>query len=102
MFTKNLKYIIMKQIITNNKIRFTTLINKDLLSQIKLISYFTNQKLNETINESLKIYIKDFESKNNTTLNSIIDLQNNFTPLNNPIETPSNTEIEDNKSISKK
>ena len=36
MFTKNLKYIIMKQIITNNKIRFTTLINKDLLSQIKI------------------------------------------------------------------
>ena len=92
----------MKQIITNNKRRFTTLINDDLLSQIKLISYFTNQKLNETINESLKIYIKDFESKNNTTLNSIIDLQNNFTSLNNPNEITTTTEIEDNKTTSKK
>ena len=30
--------------------RFTTLIQPNLLSQIKLISYFTNKKLNEVIN----------------------------------------------------
>ena len=29
-----------------NKKRFTTLIDDNLLSQIKLISYFTNKKLN--------------------------------------------------------
>tara|TARA_R110000737_G_scaffold352307_1_gene397757 strand:+ start:1950 stop:2228 length:279 start_codon:yes stop_codon:yes gene_type:complete len=73
----------MKSIQKSTKKRFTTLINEDLLSQIKLISYFTNQKLNECINSSLQHYINDFESKNNTTLNSIIDLQNNFTQLHN-------------------
>lgn len=92
----------MKDIKTNNKIRFTTLINKDLLSQIKLISYFTNSKLNETINSSLELYIKDFEKSNNTSLNSIIDLQNNFTSLGNPKESTNPIELENDKTISKK
>ena len=74
----------MSAIKTTEKKRFTTLIDNSLLSQIKLISYFTNQKLNETINLSLKHYIQHFEESNNTTLNSIIDLQNNFTNLSNP------------------
>ena len=39
--------------------RFTTLIQPNLLSQIKLISYFTNKKLNECINESVLNYIND-------------------------------------------
>ena len=41
--------------------RFTTLINPLLLSNIKLVSYFTNKKLYEVINESLSLYIEDFE-----------------------------------------
>ena len=48
--------------------RFTTLIQPNLLSQIKLISYFTNKKLNEVINESLSDYISNFEIQNNTKL----------------------------------
>lgn len=59
------------------KKRFTTLINPNLLSQIKLVSYFTNNTLSDTINESIKLYIKDFESKNNTQIQSIINLKNN-------------------------
>jgi len=59
------------------KKRFTTLINPNLLSQIKLVSYFTNNTLSNTINESIKLYIKDFESKNNTQIQSIINLKNN-------------------------
>ena len=39
--------------------RFTTLIQPNLLSKIKLISYFTNKKLNEVINESIEGYIKN-------------------------------------------
>ena len=41
----------MNDLNTQNPIkkRFTFLIESKLLSQIKLISYFTNQKLNETI-----------------------------------------------------
>ena len=58
--------------------RFTTLINPTLLSNIKLVSYFTNQKLYEVINDSLKLYIEDFEIKNNTKLETIINLQNTF------------------------
>ena len=65
----------------NTKKRFTTLIEDSLLSKIKLVSYFTNQKLNETINNSLSLYIKDFEEKNNTKLSNIMDLQNNFKQL---------------------
>lgn len=72
---------------TNTKKRFTTLIEDSLLSKIKLVSYFTNQKLNETINESLSLYIKDFEEKNNTKLSNIMDLQNNFKQLDKESST---------------
>ena len=58
--------------------RFTTLINPLLLSNIKLVSYFTNKKLYEVINESLELYIEDFEIKYNTKIDSIIQLQNSF------------------------
>ena len=58
--------------------RFTTLINPTLLSNIKLVSYFTNQKLYEVINDSLKLYIEDFEIKYNTKNDTIISLQNSF------------------------
>jgi hypothetical protein len=56
-----------------DKKRFTFLIESNLLSQIKLISYFTEQTLSNTINESIILFIKDFELKNNTQINSIID-----------------------------
>ena len=58
--------------------RFTTLINPTLLSNIKLVSYFTNQKLYEVINDSLKLYIEDFEIKYNTKIDTNISLQNTF------------------------
>lgn len=58
--------------------RFTTLINPTLLSNIKLVSYFTNQKLYEVINDSLELYIEDFEIKFNTKIDTIINLQNSF------------------------
>ncbi len=76
------------------KKRFTFLIESKLLSQIKLISYFTNQKLNETINKSILDYINNFEKQSNIKLDSIIDLQSNFQTLpqtnTNPTPTKSN------------
>jgi hypothetical protein len=66
---KNQKLTIQKL----NKKRFTFLIESNLLSQIKLISYLTNQTLSNTINESIILFIKDFELKNNTQINSIMD-----------------------------
>ena len=67
--------------------RFTTLVDPKLLSDIKLISYFTNLKLYECINNSMKCYIEEFESKNNTSISTIINLKNKFinddnSPLN--------------------
>ena len=59
--------------------RFTTLINPNLLSKIKLISYFTNKTLSQSINDSISLYIKDFESKNDTKIQSIINLKNSQT-----------------------
>ena len=56
--------------------RFTTLINPLILSHIKLIGYFTNRKLYEVINDSLLLMITDFESKSNTKIDDIINLQN--------------------------
>ena len=53
--------------------RFTFLIEFNLLSQIKLISFLTNQTLSNTINESIILFIKDFELKNNTQINDIMD-----------------------------
>ena len=55
--------------------RFTTLVNPTILSHIKLISYFTNQKLYEVINSSLEEHISKFEIKNKTcTLISELEL----------------------------
>ena len=76
----------MENLTTNNKKRFTTLIDNDLLSQIKLISYFTNQKLNEVINSSLQTFISNFEEENNTTISSIINLQSKFNSNNQSIK----------------
>ena len=61
---------------TNQKLekkRFTFLIESNLLSQIKLISFLTNQTLSNNINESIILFIKDFELKNNTLINNIMD-----------------------------
>lgn len=69
--------------------RFTTLVDPKLLSDIKLISYFTNLKLYECINKSMKCYIEDFELKNNTSISSIINLRNKFLE-NNTDNTPLN------------
>ena len=67
---------IKKQKTTNQKLdkkRFTFLIESNLLSQIKLISFLTNQTLSNNINESIILFIKDFELKNNTLINNIMD-----------------------------
>lgn len=61
---------------TNQKLekkRFTFLIESNQLSQIKLISFLTNKTLSNTINESITLFIKDFELKNNTQINDIMN-----------------------------
>ena len=74
--------------------RFTTLINPKILSNIKLISYFTNQKLYEVINTSLFNFVDDFEKKNDTSIQSIINLQNKFSQPNNNSINPTLEELE--------
>jgi hypothetical protein len=66
--------------------RFTTLIQPKLLSKIKLISYFTNQKLNEVINSSLEDYIQNFEIKSNTKIDTLIDFKLDFKDLDNKVK----------------
>jgi len=66
--------------------RFTTLIQPKLLSKIKLISYFTNKKLNEVFNESIKEYIINFEDKSNTKIDSLIDFSLDFNNLDNKVK----------------
>lgn len=63
--------------------RFTTLVNPKTLSDIKLISYFTNLKLYECIEQSMRLYIKEFETKNDTSISSIISLRDKFTNTDN-------------------
>ena len=55
--------------------RFTTLINPKVLSHIKLISYFTNQKLYEVVEKSFNDYVSNFEIQNKTSITSIINFQ---------------------------
>jgi hypothetical protein len=68
---KNIKQLNLEE----GKIRFTTLINPNYLTQIKLVSYLTNKKLFECINDSINLYVKDFELTNNTSIQNIINLQ---------------------------
>ena len=66
---------------TNQKVelqRFTTLINPKVLSHIKLISYFTNQKLYEVVEKSFNDYVTNFEIQNKTSITSIINFQQQF------------------------
>jgi len=65
---------------------FNTLIDDNLLSQIKLISYFSNKKLNETINESLQHYITHFENYNDTKISDIISFQSKFKQLDTNVK----------------
>ena len=58
-------------------VRFTTLINPNLLSQIKLISYISNKKLYDVINLSLQHYIDYYNQTSNTNITDIIQLQQN-------------------------
>lgn len=81
------------QTINNNinqkEIRFTTLINPYLLSQIKLISYISNQKLYTLINKSIQHYINHYNTTNNTKIEDIINLQQNNQPTNTPLNPKS-------------
>jgi len=83
----------------NNELqRFTTLIEPKLLSNIKLISYFTNQKLYETINNSIELYVKEFETNNKTSISSIINLKEKFSQNESekvPQSSPLNPKKED-------
>lgn len=64
-----------KQNETTTNIRFTTLVNPNLLSQIKFVSYLTNQKLYESINKAMELMIKDFEISHSTKIDTLINLQ---------------------------
>ena len=77
--------------------RFTTLVNPTILSHIKLISYFTNQKLYEVINSSLEEYISNFEIKNKTSISSIIDLQHKFSKDSIKNNIPKENKSDDSK-----
>ena len=69
----------------NENIRFTTLINPLLLSQIKLISYISNKKLYDIINLSIQQFIDTYNKNNSTNIQTLIDLQqknSTNTPLN--------------------
>jgi len=80
-------------------IRFTTLVNPTLLSQIKFVSYLTNQKLYECMNKSMELMIKDFEHNHQTNINTLINLQPN-SPID--IEISVDDLIEDETPKSKK
>lgn len=67
-------------------IRLTTLINPNLLSKIKLISYLSNQKLYETINVCITNYIDFYNSTHQTNIDTLINLP---TPNNIDLDTNS-------------
>ena len=83
----------------STNIRFTTLVNPTLLSQIKFVSYLTNQKLYECMNKSMELMIKDFEQNHQTNINTLINLQPN-SPID--IEISVDDLIEDETPKSKK
>ena len=75
-------------------IRFTTLVNPHLLSQLKLISYFTNTKVYEMVNKCIQLGVEDFETQYNTKIDSLIKLQQQTTKVE---EQPTPPSKEDSK-----
>jgi hypothetical protein len=86
--------------INNNseKIRFTTLVNPNSLTKIKLISYFTNSTFSLLVDESFEQFIKQFEKNNNISIEDLMSLKDKFKTDNN--EDITNID-NSNKSISK-
>lgn len=86
--------------INNNseKIRFTTLVNPNSLTKIKLISYFTNSTFSLLVDESFEQFIKQFEKNNKISIEDLISLKDKFKTDNN--EDITNID-NSNKSISK-
>lgn len=74
--------------------RFTTLMNPQILSNIKLLSYFTNKKLYEVINDSCDEFVSKFEKENNTSIKTLINLQHKFS---NSEEVVDEVETKDKK-----
>jgi len=64
---------------TEQKLRFTTIIQPDLLSKIKLISYFTNSTISQIVEDSLSNYLTEFESHNKIKINDLIKVKDKFT-----------------------
>ena len=69
-------------------IRFTTLVNPQLLSQLKLISYFTNTKVYEMVNKCIQLGVEDFETQYNTKIDSLIKLQQQTTKVEEQTTPP--------------
>jgi hypothetical protein len=69
-------------------IRFTTLVNPHLLSQLKLVSYFTNIKVYEMVNKCIQLGVEDFETQYNTKIDSLIKLQQQTTKVEEQPTTP--------------
>jgi hypothetical protein len=86
--------------INNNseKIRFTTLVNPNSLTKIKLISYFTNSTFSLLVDESFEQFIKQFEKNNKISIEDLMSLKDKFKTDNN--EDITNID-NSNKSISK-
>jgi len=72
-----------------NKIRFTTIINPDLLTKIKLISYFTNTTISNLVEDSLSNYLNDFENQNNLKIQDLISIKDKFDQVEPEIEKDS-------------
>ncbi len=82
----------------SEKIRFTTLVNPNSLTKIKLISYFTNSTFSLLVDESFEQFIKQFEKNNKISIEDLMSLKDKFKTDNN--EDITNID-NSNKSISK-
>ena len=83
-----------KQTHKEGLVRFTTLMDPQILSNIKLLSYFTNKKLYEVINESCDDFVSKFETQNNTSIKTLINLQHKFS---NSVEVEDEVVTKDKK-----
>lgn len=67
----------------NQKVRFTTLVNPESLTKIKLISYFTNSTISIIVDESFNYFIQNFEDNNKIKINDLISLKDKYDPHTN-------------------
>ena len=66
----------------SEKIRFTFISNKEVVSKIRMLSYLSGSKIGDEVEKGLISRISDWEKENNVVLDDVMKLKDNLSNSN--------------------